>query len=238
MKRLKNKSKGKQSSEDDMPLGLGMLLLSPGLGTGILVFCTYFGKHKNRIINASFESIWNAVIIMSAVILIILVSQGLAKNKKGKNSHKECNNGLKSIKKQLKQIGREMPCFKKITRKCLKQMHEIEELQKQQRSLIELNEAIYLDKTITVLEHAKNEVYQNCQSIINLCTANEESEYLRQKVQQLVRSNKKKLNEVKELLKVSADWVNQFNSENNLSYRNDVEDWTVVIRKFLNDNQQ
>jgi len=136
-------------------------------------------------------------------------------------------------RKRLRQLQAEMPELEDLVIQCLDQMDTMDVLQEKQNALIEANDARYLKDTVSVLDNVERRLCQNFKNVINLCIAADSVESLdEKKVYQYLKDNRKKLSNTKELLRASADWINQYNAGED-SDRSEVENWIAVIRDSL-----
>lgn len=139
-------------------------------------------------------------------------------------------------RKRLEQLSAETPQLEGLVTKCLKQMEMMDKLQAKQDALIEANDARYLKDTVMVLNNVERRLCRNFRSVINLCIAAESVERLdATKIERKLDDNRKKLDDAKELLKASADWINQYDSDAD-SDRSEVENWIAVIRDSLKED--
>lgn len=136
-------------------------------------------------------------------------------------------------RKRLEQLQDEMPELEDLVMQCLEQLDTMDVLQEKQNALIEANDARYLKDTVSVLDNVERRICQNFRNVINLCIAADAIESLdTEKVNKYLRDNRKKLSNTKELLKASADWINQYNAGED-GDRSEVENWITVIRNSL-----
>lgn len=136
-------------------------------------------------------------------------------------------------RRRLQQLQDEIPALEDLVMQCLEQMDAMDALQEKQNALIEANDARYLKDTINVLDNVERRICQNFRNVINLCIAADSAESLdEKKVNKYLKDNRKKLSNTKELLKASADWINQYNADED-SDRSEVENWIAVIRDSL-----
>lgn len=136
-------------------------------------------------------------------------------------------------RKRLLQAQAEMPMFKDLFDRCLKQLDRMDALQLKQNRLILDNDASYLNETENVLNKVEGRICQNFRNIINLCTIADNAEQLDvAKVEKVLDGNEEKLKAARSLLKASAEWVNKYNADND-SDRSEVQKWILVINNYL-----
>lgn len=136
-------------------------------------------------------------------------------------------------RRRLEQLANETPELTGLVDRCMEQMDIMDTLQLKQEALIEANDARYLSDTVDVLNNVERRICRNFRNIINLCIAAESADSLdARKIDKYLKDNGKKLSDTKELLKASADWINQYNTDED-SDRSEVENWIAVIRESL-----
>lgn len=140
------------------------------------------------------------------------------------------------IASHLARLFKEQPGYKQIVSSCVEQMQQMDLIQERQNRLICDNDARYLSDTETVLENVERRLCQNLRSIINLCIAADPATINMQKVQEYLDDNTQKLQSADKLVKVSVDWINQYNSDR-VSDRSEVEFWIETIRESLKEDQ-
>lgn len=140
-------------------------------------------------------------------------------------------------RQRLLQIRSQSPNFANLVDRCLEQMDHMDRLQEKQRLLIETNDALFLKDTVAVLDKVETRICQNFRSIVNLCIISDDPTGLEaQKIDKIIGSNEERLNNAQELLKASAAWINQYNTDKNKSDRSEVETWITVIRDSLKED--
>ena len=137
-------------------------------------------------------------------------------------------------RKRLEQLRDDTPQLALLIEKCLSQMDVMDILQEKQSLLIETNDALYLKDTVAVFDKVERRICQNFRNIINLCIATDDADnFDLQKVNKCLDDNERKLSNTKRLLKASAEWINQYNTDGDESDRSEVENWINVIRDSL-----
>lgn len=137
------------------------------------------------------------------------------------------------VRKRLELLRQELRGSEDLVSRCLAQMDKMDRLQTQQQFLIRTNEATYLEDTIAVLDDVERRICQNFRTVINLCIITDSIEQVdMEKVHKSLQDNDKKLSDSQELLKASADWINQYNADKT-SDRSQLENWIAVIRDSL-----
>lgn len=149
------------------------------------------------------------------------------------NDYAQDSENPEFTRKRLAQLREETPGFERLVLKCLMQMDDMDTIQDKQNALIEANDARYLKDTVAVLDNVERRLCRNFRSVINLCIAAGSVDYLdNEKVERKLEDNQKKLDDAKELLKASVDWINQYDNDAG-SDRSELENWIAVIRDSL-----
>lgn len=139
-------------------------------------------------------------------------------------------------KARLTQLVKELPWTQEIVQQCQEQMRTMDTLQARQETLIKANDAVYLKDTVEVLNNVERRLCRNFQSIINLCiVASSNGGSSAGKINKLLVDNQDKLKNAAELLRVSADWINQYNADSDTD-RSEVERWIAVIQTSLRED--
>lgn len=136
-------------------------------------------------------------------------------------------------RKRLIKLSAESPELEDLVSDCLAQMDKMDRLQAKQEALISANDARYLADTVGVLDTVERRLCHNFRNVINICIAEDDpGDFDKKKVKKYLKDNDKKLSDTAELLRASADWINQYN-EDNTGDRSEVENWVAVIRDSL-----
>lgn len=140
------------------------------------------------------------------------------------------------IRKRLNQLWREMPALDALIRRCLNQMDQMDDLQARQEVLIKSNGALYLKDTVEVLNNVERRICRNLRSIINFCIVEDDpTQIAAPRIEKILADNELKLSDSKELLKVSAEWINQYDSGFKSDF-SEVESWISTIRESLKED--
>ena len=141
-----------------------------------------------------------------------------------------------NTRRKLLQIKNTCPGYASLMEKCLSHMDRIDELQRRQKELITQNEAIYLTDTENTLDRVEREICLNFKGIVNQCIiageTGDESKLDMDKVMDIIKRNRELLTQSKELLKVSADWIDEYNSRGK-GDRSLLESWIKTIRDTI-----
>ncbi|MCR5774891.1 MAG: hypothetical protein K6G42_07385 [Lachnospiraceae bacterium] len=139
-------------------------------------------------------------------------------------------------RKRLEQIRATAPGTSRIMNRCLEQMDRMDELQRRQLELMDANSATYLKDTVTTLDQVERELCLNYRSVVNQCiiagSDAGEDKLDMSKVENSLGRNDKLLSQSKELLTVSADWVDKYNEKNDAD-RSLLDNWIKVIQDTI-----
>ncbi len=146
-----------------------------------------------------------------------------------------------NTRKRLEQIKDSTPGAVRLMDRCLSQLDRMDELQKRQQMLLESNDAAYLKDTVNTLEQVEHEICLNYRGIVNQCIvsgpAADESKFDMDKIEKSLNKNQELLDQSKELLKVSADWIDNYNEQENPD-RSLLDSWIRTIRNTINGGEK
>ena len=146
-----------------------------------------------------------------------------------------------NTRKRLEQIKESTPGAANLMDRCLSQLDRMDELQKRQQMLLESNDAAYLKDTVNTLEQVEHEICLNYRGIVNQCIVSgptaDESKFDMDKIERSLSKNQELLDQSKELLKVSADWIDSYNEQENPD-RSLLDSWIRTIRNTINGGEQ
>lgn len=138
-----------------------------------------------------------------------------------------------SIRRRLQRLQNQTPWMSSIFENCHSQLDYFASLREKQTALIVSNSASYLEETGSVLNNVERRICQNFRNIINLCIVADSPDNLSSsEIDRYLADNTDRLNEVHELVKASAEWINQYNNGTDNNY-SEVENWIAVIRESL-----
>lgn len=122
--------------------------------------------------------------------------------------------------------------------RCLAQLDRMDELQRRQGELLSLNKAAYLKDTVGTLDTVEREICLNLRGVVNQCIVAgdgaDESRLDMGKVDSILAQNQKLLDQSRELLVVSADWIDKYNSQEGGADRSLLDNWIKVIQDTIN----
>lgn len=141
-----------------------------------------------------------------------------------------------TTRKRLLQIKESSPGVTHIMKQCIAQLDRMDELQERQQMLLETNDASYLRDTVNTLNQVEQEICLNFRGIVNQCIVSgdsaDESKLDMEKVNSALERNTALLDQSKELLKVSADWIDNYNEQGNPD-RSLLDSWIRTIRDTI-----
>lgn len=153
--------------------------------------------------------------------------------------HAEGNDDPEIIREQLELLQDSVPLdVRSLLSEGLRHMDRIDSLQARQQRLIQNNDATYLDDTESALDEVEKRIWRNLRYIINLCIAADDPSQLDiRKLRSYLYDNGRKLDSTQELVKASAEWINQYESDRT-SDRSKVESWLTTIHESLQKEDQ
>ena len=139
-------------------------------------------------------------------------------------------------RKKLLQIRESTPGVRHLMDMCISQLDRMDELQERQATLLETNDASYLRDTVNTLNRVEQELCLNFRGIVNQCIVYgenaDESKLDMAKVNKAIGSNASLLDQSKELLKVSADWIDKYNEQEDPD-RSLLDSWIRTIKDTI-----
>ncbi len=139
-------------------------------------------------------------------------------------------------RKKLLQIKETTPGVRHLMDMCISQLDRMDELQERQATLLETNDASYLRDTVNTLNQVEQEICLNFRGIVNQCIVSgenaNESTLDMKKVNQAIGRNASLLDQSKELLKVSADWIDKYNEQKDPD-RSLLDSWIRTIKDTI-----
>jgi hypothetical protein len=139
---------------------------------------------------------------------------------------------------RLEKIEERSPQLIPVMERCLAQLNRMDELQRRQGELLTLNKAAYLKDTVGTLDTVEREICLNLRGVVNQCIVAgdgaDESRLDMGKVDSILAQNQKLLDQSRELLVVSADWIDKYNSQEGGADRSLLDNWIKVIQDTIN----
>lgn len=134
------------------------------------------------------------------------------------------------IRQLLLRLRKEMPQCAQLIDGFIDQMNRMDDIQARQHRLIAANDAIYLQNIEEVLNNAELRLCGNIRKIANLCIAvglpNSST------TEQIHADNETILSKCTNLIAVSAKYINNYNSGQDLS-RDEVDQWCAQLEESL-----
>ena len=139
---------------------------------------------------------------------------------------------------RLLRIREGSPGLMNLMDRCTAQLDRMDELQRRQGELLSLNKAAYLKDTVGTLDTVEREICLNLRGVVNQCIVAgdgaDESRLDVEKVDSILAQNHKLLDQSRELLVVSADWIDKYNSQEGGADRSLLDNWIKVIQNTIN----
>lgn len=138
---------------------------------------------------------------------------------------------------RLEQLKRNNPSLNTVVDRCLSQMDRIDTYQERHKSLLDANEAIYLEDTIEVIDQSERRMCQNFRNIINCCILVEDTdgsadELDAQIIESSLKDNEDELAAVSTLLKYSVAYINNYN-RNGVRDRSELDAWLKIMKTSM-----
>ncbi len=138
---------------------------------------------------------------------------------------------------RFEQLRRNNPALSDLIDRCIAQMDKIDSYQARHKSLLDANEAIYLEDTIEVIDDTEQRMCRNFRNIINCCILVEHSgegeEALDQEIiASSLNDNEDELEAVNTLLKYSVAYINNYN-RNGVSDRRELDAWLKIMKDSM-----
>ena len=138
---------------------------------------------------------------------------------------------------RFEQLRRNNPALSGLIDRCLTQMDTIDSYQARHKSLLDANEAIYLEDTIEVIDNSERRMCRNFRNIINCCILVENTDKGEEALDQGIinaslADNEDELRSVETLLKYSVAYINNYN-RNGVSDRRELDAWLKVMKDSM-----
>lgn len=143
---------------------------------------------------------------------------------------------------RLEQLRRNNPNLSDLVDRCLTQMDRIDTYQARHKSLLDANEAIYLEDTIEVIDESERRMCQNFRNIINCCILIEDTDSSADELDQNIiegslADNEEELSAVATLLKYSVAYINNYN-RNGVKDRSELDAWLKIMKSSMEGNNE
>ncbi len=138
---------------------------------------------------------------------------------------------------RFEQLRRNNPSLSDLIDRCITQMDAIDGYQARHKSLLDANEAIYLEDTIEVIDNSERRMCRNFRNIINCCILVENTDKGEEALDQGIinaslADNEDELRSVETLLKYSVAYINNYN-RNGVSDRRELDAWLKVMKDSM-----
>lgn len=143
---------------------------------------------------------------------------------------------------RLEQLRGNNPNLSDLVETCLSQMDRIDTYQARHKSLLDANEAIYLEDTIEVIDDSERRMCRNFRNIINCCILIEDTDSTADEldwdiINASLADNNEELSTVSTLLKYSVAYINNYN-RNGVRDRSELDAWLKVMRSSMEDKHE
>lgn len=143
---------------------------------------------------------------------------------------------------RLEQLRSNNPALSGLIGRCLIQMDTMDLYQARHKSLLDANEAIYLEDTIEVINTSERRMCRNFRNIINCCilvedTGRGEESLDHEIIESSLAENEEELQSVKTLLQYSVAYINNYN-RNGVSDRSELDAWLKVMKESMGGNHE
>ena len=143
---------------------------------------------------------------------------------------------------RLEQLRSNNPNLNDLVETCLGQMDRIDTYQARHKSLLDANEAIYLEDTIEVIDESEKRMCQNFRNIINCCILIEDTDSKAEEldwdiINSSLADNNEELDSVSTLLKYSVAYINNYN-RNGVRDRSELDAWLKVMKSSMEDKNE
>ena len=134
-----------------------------------------------------------------------------------------------------KQEHRNNSKLSSLVDRCLAQMNRMDKLQERYETLLEANDAIYLQDTVGVINDAETRLCRNIRNIINCCIlvedgSSELSPFDVKIINQALQQNETELQNVDTLIHYAVSYINNY-QQNGVTDMSELKAWLEVMRK-------
>lgn len=119
--------------------------------------------------------------------------------------------------------------------RCIGQMNRMDKLQERYQTLLNANEATYLENTVPVIDDAETRMCRNMRNIINCCILVEDgsddlTEFDNQIINKAIADNENELANVDTLIHYAVNYINNY-QQNGVTDMSELKAWIAVMRK-------
>ena len=138
---------------------------------------------------------------------------------------------------RLEQLKENNPHLTNLVNICLRQMDRIDTYQERHRTLLDANEAIYLEDTIEVIDESERRMCRSFRNIINCCILIEHTDSGTEEldseiINAALAENEEELASVSTLLKYSVAYINNYN-RNGVKDRSELDAWLKIMKASM-----
>ena len=138
---------------------------------------------------------------------------------------------------RLEQLRKNNPKLSNLVDCCYEQMDRIDTYQARHRTLLDANEAIYLEDTVEVLDRSEIRMCQNFRNIINCCILIENTDKGTEELDQRIinaafADNEEELKSIATLLNYCVAYINNYN-RNGVSDRSELDAWLKIMKSSM-----
>ena len=125
---------------------------------------------------------------------------------------------------------------------CVRQMDRMDTYQERHKTLLDANEAIYLEDTIEVIDESERRMCRNFRNIINCCILIEHTnsgteELDRDIINKALADNEEELASVSTLMKYSVAYINNYN-RNGVKDRSELDAWLKIMKASTGESNE
>lgn len=116
---------------------------------------------------------------------------------------------------------------------CIKQMDKMDRYQEKLQTLIDANEAIYLNDTISALDNAEKRMCKNYRSVINCLMLFEDgnetmTDFDENIIANAIKANDNELDTVGKLIRYAVNYINNY-EQNGIEDRSELDSWLKIM---------
>lgn len=143
---------------------------------------------------------------------------------------------------RLELLRRNNPNLNDLVNRCLEQMDKIDTYQLRHKTLLDANDAIYLEDTIEIIDESERRMCQNFRNIINCCILIEDTDSSADELDEDIintslADNEEELSTVATLMKYSVAYINNYN-RNGVKDRSELDAWIKIMKSSMEGNNE
>ena len=138
-------------------------------------------------------------------------------------------------RERLDDLKESNPKLTPLVDRCVSQMNRMDKLQARYQTLLEANDATYLQNTVPVIDDAETRMCRNMRNIINCCILVEDgsddlSEFDNQIIGKALSDNENELQNVDTLIHYAVNYINNY-QQNGVTDMSELKAWIEVMRQ-------